>query len=215
MKQIIIILIANLLFLNPLISKAQNDTGEEILDQVAEKTASYNTVKIIFSYSMDNEEQNIHENYKGEIISKGDKFHLKVAGQEIINNGKKVWTYIPEAKEVQLNSTSEENTRFNPTQLIKGYREKFKAEFLRNITEKNRELAVIKLIPKNANERFEKAHLIIDKTRDEIYKLLIFGEMGNKFTYKIEELLPNISVSENTFRFNKKKHPEVDVIDMR
>lgn len=215
MKQIIIILIANLLFLNPLISKAQNERGEEILDQVVEKTASYKTVKIIFSYSMDNEEQNIHENYKGEIISKGDKYHLKVAGQEIINNGKKVWTYIPEAKEVQLNNTSEENTRYNPTQLIENYREKFNAEFLKNITEKNRELAVIKLVPKDANESFEKAHLIVDKTRDEIYKLLIFGEMGNKFTYKIEELLPNISVSENAFRFNKEKHPEVDVIDMR
>ena len=215
MKEIVIFVMANLLLLNPLTTEAQKTKAETILDKVAEKTNSYNTVKIIFSYSMDNEEQDIHESYRGEIISKGDRFRLKVAGQEIINNGKKVWTYIPDAQEVQLNNVTEDNTRFNPTQLIENYSENFETEFIKNTTENNRKLAAIKLTPKNEDETFEKAHLVVDRARNEIYKLIIFGEMGNKFTYTIEELLPNISIAEGAFKFDKEKHPDVDVIDMR
>ncbi|MCF8232134.1 MAG: outer membrane lipoprotein carrier protein LolA [Bacteroidales bacterium] len=211
------ILVFNLALLFTGFAFGQQKNGEEILNQVAEKTQSYDAIKIIFKYSMDNEDQEIHESYKGEIISKGDKYHLKVAGQEIINNGKKVWTYIPDAREVQLNKVTENNTRFNPTRLIENYKEKYETRFIKNITEKNREMAVIELIPKNNNDdnAFKKAHLIIDKMRDEIYKLKVFGEMGNVFTYTVEKLIPNIRIPENTFQFNKEDHPEVDVIDMR
>ncbi len=215
MKKTVLLLVANLLIFSSLMSQVQETKAENILDKVASKTTSYNTVKIIFSYSMDNEEQDIHENYRGEIISKGDKYRLKVAGQEIINNGKKVWTYIPDAQEVQLNNVSEENTRFNPTQLIRNYKANYETELIEKTKEQNRKLAVIKLIPKNENETFKRAHLVVDTTRDEIYKLIIFGDMGNKFTYTVEELLPNISVPEDSFRFSKENHPDVDIIDMR
>ncbi|MCF8308993.1 MAG: outer membrane lipoprotein carrier protein LolA [Bacteroidales bacterium] len=213
----LIILVFNLALLFPGMAFGQQNSSTEILDQVAKKTQSYDAIKIIFNYSMENEGQDIHENYKGEITSKGKKYRLKVAGQIIINNGEKVWTYIPDAKEVQLNEVTENNTRFNPTQLIKNYKKEYKTRFIENVTEKNRELAVIELIPKNNNEEvtFKKAHLFIDKTRDEIYRLKVFGEMRNEFTYTVKELLPNISVQENTFHFNKENHPDVDVIDMR
>lgn len=215
MKNLIILLL-NLAILFPALAIGQQNSSTEILDQVVEKTQSYNVIKIIFKYAMDNKDQEIHESYKGEIISKGNKYRLKVAGQEIINNGEKIWTYIPDAKEVQLNEVTENNTRFNPTELIKNYKKEYKTRFIENVTEKNRELAVIELVPKDNNENtFKKAHLFIDKTRDEIYRLKVFGEMGNEFTYTVEELLPNISVQENTFHFDKENHPDVDVIDMR
>lgn len=215
MKHAIIFLIAHFFFFSPL-TKAQDTKATTILDKVAEKTKAYDAVKIIFTYAMDNEQQDIHESYKGEIISQGNKYRLKVAGQEIISNDDKVWTYIPDAQEVQINSATENTTRFNPTQLINNYDKRYKTEFLENITKNNRELAVIKLVPKTKEQnRFEKAHLVVDKTKDEIYQLIIFGNTGNTFTYTVEELLPDIELPENAFHFNKAAHPEVDIIDMR
>lgn len=216
MKHAIIILIAHFFFFSPMNTEGQETKATAILDKVAEQTKAYDAVKIIFSYAMDNDEQNIHESYKGEIISQGNKYRLKVAGQEIISSGEKVWTYIPEAQEVQLNRAAENTNRFNPTQLINNYEKRYETTLLNNITKNNRELAVIKLVPITKEQnRFEKAHLVVDKTKDEIYQLIIFGNTGNKFTYTVEELLPGIELPENAFRFSKKEQPEVDIIDMR
>ncbi len=40
-------------------------------------------------------------------------------------------------------------------------------------------------------------------------------EVGNIFTYKIVELIPNIALKGNEFTFDTKLHPDVEVIDMR
>ncbi len=195
----------------PAISQNQ---GEKILDEVAENTRNMGAIKILFTYSMTNEEQGINESYKGELLSQGDKYRLKITGQEVYCDGETIWTYIPDAMEVQVNDAGQDAGGFNPTSVLTDYEEKFEVKLLEEKTRGNRELAILELTPKQ-DEQFKKAQIVVDKSKDELRSLTIFDEIGNEFTYKVDELLPNIGLKGNEFKFNEAEHPDVDIIDMR
>lgn len=190
------------------------DKGEKILEEVAENTQNMGAIKILFTYSMTNEEQGINESYKGELLSQGDKYRLKITGQEVYCDGETIWTYIPDAMEVQVNEAGQDAGGFNPTSVLTDYEEKFEVELMEEKTRGNRELAILELTPKQ-DKQFKKAQIVVDKVKNELRSLTIFDEIGNEFTYKVEELLPNIGLTGNEFKFNEAEHPDVDVIDMR
>lgn len=193
---------------------AGQEQAEEILDKVAQNTKEMGAVKILFTYSMTNEEQGINESYEGELLSKGAKYRLKITGQEVISDGEKVWTYIPDAQEVQLNVADQGSSSFNPTSVFNDYQQKYDVSLLEKKTIKDREMAVLKLVPKNATA-FKKAHLIVDLSKYELYSLSVFDEIGNKFTYQVNELLPDVGLQGGEFTFDTEAHPDVDLIDMR
>ncbi len=171
-------------------------------------------MKINFTYSMSNEEEHINEAYQGSLLSFGDQFNLSVAGQQIISNGKNIWTYIPEVQEVQVNVASSEANIYNPITLLNTYEEQYDASLLKKYQENDREFAVILLKAKKEGP-FDKAHLIINTTKHEIHAVKIFDEMGTVYSYKINELIPNIGLKGHEFTFKQEDHPEVDFIDMR
>jgi len=100
-------LITALLLLFTFSLSAQTDTkAQKILNDVSAKTKSYNSIRIEFTYKMENTAQKINDSYKGVLISKGNKYKLTVSGQDVISDGKTVWTYLKDANEVQVNSAS-------------------------------------------------------------------------------------------------------------
>ena len=110
---------------------AQNDKkATAILDEVSVKTKLYKTIKIEFTYAMDNVKEKIHDKFKGSLLSKGDKYKLSAAGQDVISDGKTMWTYLKEAKEVQINNAGEDEDSFTPTKLLSGYGKDYKSKFI-------------------------------------------------------------------------------------
>ena len=53
------------------------EKAKEILDQVTAKTKTYKTIKADFSFSLENLQEDIKEEYKGNIAIKGDKYKAK------------------------------------------------------------------------------------------------------------------------------------------
>ncbi len=196
--------------------KAQNQEAkaQKIIEKTITQIKSYNTIKIIFDYVMTNEAEGINESFKGEILSQKEKYRLKVAGQEIYCNGAKRWTYMPDAEEVQLNNVSldgEAEGALNPLQLLDNYAKKFKVTLQKSQAKHE---AIVKLMPKE-EEMFKKALITINTQKNEPISFSMYDEVGNIFTYKIVELIPNIALKGNEFTFDTKLHPDVEVIDMR
>lgn len=190
------------------------DKAEKILSDLAYNLEQMDAMKIIFTYSMVNEAEDIHESYQGELLSQGEKYRLKITGQEVISDGQSVWTFIPEAEEVQLNEVENSEGGFNPVTIFDDYKSKFTSSYLKEITENNRSMAVIELQP-IGEEQFSKAQITVDISKNELYSLSIFDEIGNTYTYQVKELLPNIALNGDEFTFNQEKYPDVEIIDMR
>ena len=191
---------------------AQSDKkATAILDEVSVKTKAYKTIKIEFTYSMDNAKQKIHDKFKGTLLSKGDKYKLTAAGQDVISDGKTVWTYLKDTKEVQINNVGEDDDSFTPTKLLSGYNKDFKSKF---IEEKGNE-QYIELYPLKKGKSFTKVQLIIDKTKKQISRFVIYDRNGSTFTYLVDKFVTDQPIADNVFTFNKAEHPGVEINDMR
>jgi outer membrane lipoprotein-sorting protein len=191
---------------------AQTDKkATAILDEVSVKTKSYKTIKIDFTYAMDNAKEKIHDKFKGTLVSKGDKYKLTAAGQDVISDGKTIWTYLKDANEVQINNVGDDDDSFTPTKMLSGYTKDFKSKF---IEEKGND-QIIELYPLQKGKTFTKVRLTIDKAKKQISKFVIYDRSGSTFSYIVDKFVADQPIADNVFSFNKAEHPGVDVNDMR
>lgn len=189
--------------------------AEEILDKAAAKTASYTSFKIEFTYSLINDQEKINESQDGSIISKGDKYKLSIAGQEIVSDGKTVWSYSPETNEVIITSPSpEDEESINLTKLLNNYKTSFKSKFIKEETINGKVVQVIDMTPVESKSYF-KIRIKIDKAKQQIYSVAFFDRSNNVFTYTVKKFTPNVSAPDTLFRFDAAKHPGVVEVDMR
>ena len=208
MKNVFLALLSLLFFLP---AYAQTDKkARTILDEVSAKTKAYKTVRIEFTYKMENKAQNIDDSFKGVLISKGDSYKLSFSGQEIFSNGKTVWTYLKDANEVQINNASKEDDSFTPNNLLSSYNENFKARLLEETSKQQ----VIELSPIQ-KKNFNKVRVTIERARKMVSSITIYDKNGSTYTYTVNKFETNLPFTDGMFVFKPEDHPGVDEIDMR
>lgn len=189
---------------------AQNDKARNILDDVSARTKAYKSIKIDFTYKMENPGQNINESFSGTLFSKGDSYKLLFSGQEVISDGKTVWTFLKDAGEVQVNEATKDDDSFTPTNLLSTYSDNFKAKLLKEDSKQY----VIELTPVQ-KKNFNKVKVIIDKAKKNVNSLTIFDKNGSTYTYTVKKFETDAAFKDSMFTFKAEDHPGVDVIDMR
>jgi outer membrane lipoprotein carrier protein len=190
----------------------QNDKkATKILDGISEKTKASKTIRIDFAYTMFNKKDNINDKFSGVLLSKGDKYRLTVAGQEVFCDGKTIWTYLKEAKEVNISSSGDGEEGFTPTKLLSDYAKDYKAKFIKELG--NNQL--IELTPVAKGKSFTKIGLTIDKTRQQVTQFQIFDRGGSVFTYIVNKWITDQPIDDKQFIFNKASYPGVGINDMR
>lgn len=211
MKKLTAIFFAGILAFN---ANAQEDEkAKSILDKLSAKTKSYTTIKADFTYTMINKTDGINESQNGKIDIKGDKYFLSIQGQDVISDGKNIWTFLKESDEVQINSMSEdEEDGISPNKIFTLYEKGFKYKF---VEDKNN-IETVNLYPKEAESKgYHRITLFIDKVKNEIKEVKVFGKDGTETSYKIKSFNTNTSISDAHFTFDKTKHPNVEIIDLR
>lgn len=194
------------------IAFSQNDKkATAILDDLSAKTKSFKTIRIDFAYTMENKKENINEKFTGTLLSKGDKYKLTVAGQDVICDGKTMWTYMKDANEVNINDVNVNDDSFTPTKLLSNYTKDYKAKF---IEEKGND-QVLELYPIAKGKSYTKVKLTVDKTLKQVKEFMIFDRSGSIFRYTVNKFITDQAIDDKTFLFNKANHPGVEVIDMR
>lgn len=208
------ILIASLILTGQLTFAQSKKNAEDILRQVSEKTKSFSSIRISFTYNMDNPSAKVHESETGTLLVKGDQYRLDIAGQKVISDNRTVWTYIGEANEVQINAVEEDENVLTPTRLLTSYSEDYKSKLVGEIMKDGRGQYVIELKP-NADKSFTRIELNIDKELFRITRIAIQDKSGNTFSYLVNKFEPDVTVKDTDFIFNQKDYPGVEVIDMR
>jgi outer membrane lipoprotein-sorting protein len=189
-------------------------TAEEILKEVSQKTKAYSTIRINFTYNMDNASAGIHESETGTLLVKGEQYRLDIAGQKVISDGKTAWTYIAEANEVQINAVEDDESVITPTRLLTAYSEDYKSKLTGEAPRAGRTEYIIELRP-NQDKNFTMVQLNIDKELVRINRIAIQDKSGNTFSYIVNKFETGVAVKDSDFTFNAKDYPGVEVIDMR
>ncbi len=205
----LIVILPQLLFSQVVDTKAQ-----KILDETYAKIQSYKTLKIDFTYVVENSTKNTRNETKGSITIKGNKYVLSLDDQIIFCDGTTKWTYFINDKEVQINSVNADEELLPNYILLADYKKDHYPKFIRELPKNNKVINVIDLVPKTGKSYY-KIRLEIDNNTKLLTSASVYNKDNNTFIYVIDKLTPNIDVSDNYFVFNDSEHPDVIVNDMR
>jgi outer membrane lipoprotein carrier protein len=192
----------------------QDQKAKIILDKLSAKTKAYKSIKAEFKFTISNKEEGINETQSGKIQIKGKKYFLSITGQNVFSNGKEIYTVLKDAEEIQINSISDEDEEgaINPTSIFTLYETGFKYKYAKE----DKGMHIINLYPKNAEEKeFHRIALYINKAKNEISKVIIYGKDGSKTTYSIISFTANSTIADSKFTFNKSKYPKYEIVDLR
>ena len=197
-------------------SSAQYDPKAlEILEAMSKKYKSIPAFEANIACTLTNDVDKINEEFKGKITVKGDKFRMALPEQEVINNGVTIWTYLPEAKEVNIDNYDPGSEDVNPSKMHEVYKKGFKYLYLQDKTEGGVLCEEIDLVPEKKDAQYFKIKMFINKKEKTIQSFTLFDKGGNRYKYTISKFTPNPKVEDSYFAFDPSKHPGVEVIDLR
>lgn len=206
---------AILMFLGTASYSQYDPKALEILEAMSKKYRTYTSFEATLTSSLTNESEGVKEEFKGKIIVKGEKFRLSLDDQEIINNGTTVWTYLPSAKEVNIDSYDPGSDDINPIKIFDIYKKGYKYLYIADKTEAGVVLEEVDLVPEKKDAQYFKIKMMIVKKDKSIQSWTMFDKSGNHYKYTITRFTPNIKVEDALFTFDPKKYPGVEVIDLR
>lgn len=206
MKRLIILLI---LLVNS-ISFAQNSSeAKELLNEVSEKVKSYDNIWIEFKYVLDNSEENIKQETRGDVVLEGNKYVLNILGTTRIYDGATLYSISPEDEEVTISKEdfNDENT-VTPSKMLSFYEDGFtyKMDIVQSI--KGRKIQYVKLNPITSDTEIENILLGIDVQTKHIYNLIEIGNNGTRTTLTVNSFKTNKQLSKSLFTFDESKYKD-------
>ena len=191
------------------VGQAQNNDYEaqELLNKVSAKVKSYKNLILEFKYVLENTEEKIRQETKGDVAIQGDKYVLNILGIRRIYDGESLFTISNEDEEVTIssNNTSDENT-ITPSELLNFYEDgyTYKLDIIQNV--KGKKIQYVRLNPITSNSEIKYVLLGIDIKTNHIHNLIEIGNNGTKTTLTINSFKTNQPVSKTFFQFDKNKY---------
>lgn len=183
--------------------------AQTLLNEMSAKVNEYDNMVLEFKYALDNSEENIHQDTRGDITLVGNNYVLNILGITRIFDGEKLITISPEDEEVTISkqNTTEENT-ITPSQLLTFYEEgyNYKMDIIQNV--RGRKIQYIKLNPIDSNSEISYVLLGIDTNTKHVYNLIEIGSNGTKTTLTINAFKINQPLSETLFTFDAAKYSD-------
>ena len=190
--------------------------AKKILDQVAAKFKSYNSVKAAFALKIENSAGKVQGTKKGVAYMKGNQYKVELTDQEIFCDGKNVWTYDKNSNEVQVSKFDPSGSSFTPQKIFTNFYDK---DFLYKLNDDKKvggkTLQEIELTPTDKNKAFFKILAYVDKASKNISSTKLFEKNGNRYIYDVTTFTPNAKIDNSVFVFDAKKYPGVEVIDLQ
>ena len=187
---------------------AQNN-AETLVRLMVDQVKSHKNVEMAFSYQISPDGKNLGDSEKGHAWLQGEAYKIEMAEQQTISDGKTIWSYLIDDEEVMVSNASDgvDNT---PLKLLTSLDESYVAT-LTGIDGQG--VATIELA--NPKGQYKRVTLKINTKKTELKSADIYMEDGSKVIVNVEEMKFDQQLDSNFFTFDTKKHPKVDVIDMR
>lgn len=187
--------------------------AKKVLDKVSAESKKLKSMNIVFKYTVENKQDDLSETNNGYAFMKGQSYKIILPGNEIISDGKTVWTIMSEAEEVTISEPGPESESiFNPAKLFTIYESGFKYRYLGEEGNKH----VIDLYPENpAEKNYSRVRLKVDKSKHEIREIKTFRKDGYTYTISVTQFKKNHNLPDDMFGFKKENYKDYSVIDMR
>jgi outer membrane lipoprotein carrier protein len=190
--------------------------AKKILDGVSNKFKTFKGVQSGFTLKVEDGKGKVQGTEKGTVYMKGPKYRVDMGGRNIFCDGKNVWTYEKAANEVTITQLDPSVSSITPQKLFTNFYDK---DFLYKLNGEKKEagkvLQEVEMTPVDKTKAFHKVYITIDKKSQTVYSTKVLEKNGNKYTYTVNNLNGQATISDATFVFDKKKYPGVEEVDLR
>jgi len=196
----------------------QDPKAKAILDDLSKTTKAYKTITADYVFTILNKEKKQVEKQAGKVLIKGNKFKLDIPGNTIVCDGKTLWNYSKDAKEVTIKNFEAENEdQLNPSKIFTIYETGYKFKYDKEEKVGTATCHVIDLYPsvKPEKKKFHTAKIYVDKTKKQITKLVMLMKDGGQNVYEIKTLKPNLEIADPMFVFDTKGFKPDQISDER
>ena len=204
MKRIIVLLV---LFISATIFAQNSSEAKSLLDEVNAKVKSYENISIDFKYVLNNSEENISQETRGNVVMQDEKYVLNVLGITRIYDGKTLYSISPEDEEVTISTENiEDENTITPSKMLSFYENgyNYSMDIIQNLN--GRKIQYIKLLPINSNSEIKHVLLGIDIKTKHIYNLIEIGSNNTKTTLTVNSFKTNEPLSKTLFTFDESRY---------
>jgi len=204
----VIILFLSITFSFTTIAQNSNE-AKQLLEEVSKKAKSYDNISIDFKYVLENTEENIKQETRGDVVMQGDKYRLNILGITRLYDGNNIYSISPEDEEITISKASDEDENtITPSKLLSFYTEgyTYNMDIVQDV--QGRKIQFIKLNPIDSNSEIKYVLLGIDTKTKHIYRLIEIGKSSTKTTLTVNSFKTNEPLSKSLFTFDESKYKD-------
>lgn len=197
---------------------AQQDVAaKKILTEVSKKYDSYQTIQANFSFSAVQGSNKSAYSDAGTLYldKKNNRYHITMNNQDMISDAKSLYTILKDEKEVQIAEIENSTDAIDPSNIFSFYKTGFKYNLVANEKSGSTLLNVVHLTPTDTKKNYTKIKLRINKATKLIHDATIYDKNGGQYSYTIKSQVPNKSLDNSLFTFNKSKYSGYEIVDLR
>jgi len=199
----------------PALTFAQSTNA--LLGKFSEQMQKAKSLSIAFEYVYESRADNLRQSEAGTLLLKDNMYKLDLDATTIYCNGELRWTYLKAANEVTISRPSllDDGLLANPAALLaideKDYSCKVRSEKVVN----GKTIAEVDLFPKDKQATFTNINLRMDKSTLQPVGMAYYDKSGSSLTITVTKFDAAARPTPADFTFDPKKHPNVEVVDMR
>jgi chaperone LolA len=185
----------------------QDPKAKTILDDLSKTTRAYKTISADVAFTIyDKDKKAVEKPQNWKVQVKGPKFRLEIPGTVIVCDGKTLWNYNTDAKEVTIKNFDASNEEQNPSTIFTMYETGYKYKYDKEQTQGAVVYHLIDLYPavKPEKKKFHTVKLSVDKTKKQISQLKMIMKDGGTQVYDIKSMKVNTELPDNVFVFDTK-----------
>ncbi|MBL7930910.1 MAG: outer membrane lipoprotein carrier protein LolA [Bacteroidia bacterium] len=196
----------------------QDPKAKAILDEVSKTTKAYKTISadVVFSV-FDKDKKPTEKPQTWKIQVKGQKFKLEIPGTVIVCDGKTLWNYNKDAKEVTIKNFDPNSEEQNPSTIFTMYETGYKYKYVKDENVGAIACSQIDLVPavKPEKKKFHTVKLYINKAKKQIVQLKMMMKDQGMQVYDVKSLKPNVEMADAMFVFDTKGFKADQINDER
>jgi outer membrane lipoprotein-sorting protein len=186
---------------------AQNN-AETLVRLMVDQMKSHKNVEMDYKYQINSDGQTT-EAQQGKAWLQGEAYKVEMVEQQIISDGKTIWTYLVDDEEVMV-SNATEGTDNTPLKLLTSLDQSYVATLTQIDPKGNTTIELA-----NPKGKYRRITLRANASKLAISGLDVYAENATKLIITVDEMKFDQKLSDAFFTFDAKAHPKVDVIDMR
>lgn len=217
-KQLFFLAITTTLLASPLAAQTNIQKAKTILDKLSKTYKSHKSIVANFTITTVNRDKS-KMSQKGTIWVKKKFFRIDMRDQEIMCDGKTIWTWQKEVNEVQIKKYAPSSREIQPSQIFTLWEEGFNYIWVGKATQYGKNVDVIDLIPKDGREGkdYSKVKLNVDGSKNEIVSATIIKKNGIKVSYVINSQNTKQRLNKGNFKMDVKAKQKAgaEIVDLR